>query len=95
MERAAATDADKDGRDLVVMWMRDLAMRVDVEVGNIVGTWLADALTGAGADVAGPWGAAAVTSTPSRRVGSTTHVRSARRASRWWRRSRPVVALRA
>jgi N-carbamoyl-L-amino-acid hydrolase len=42
--RLALTDADKDGRDLVVTWMRDLAMRVDVdEVGNIVGTWPADA----------------------------------------------------
>jgi N-carbamoyl-L-amino-acid hydrolase len=42
--RLALTDADKDGRDLVVTWMRDLAMRVEVdEVGNIVGTWPADA----------------------------------------------------
>ncbi len=38
--RLALTDADRDGRDLVVTWMRDLGLRVDIdEVGNIVGTW--------------------------------------------------------
>jgi N-carbamoyl-L-amino-acid hydrolase len=38
--RLALTDADKEGRDLVVTWMRDLGLRVDVDgVGNIVGTW--------------------------------------------------------
>ena len=38
--RLALTDRDREGRDLVVTWMRDLGMRVDIdEVGNIVGTW--------------------------------------------------------
>ena len=38
--RLALTDADREGRDLVLTWMRDLGMRVDIdEVGNIVGTW--------------------------------------------------------
>ena len=38
--RLALTDADREGRDLVVTWMRDLGLRVDIdEVGNIVGTW--------------------------------------------------------
>jgi N-carbamoyl-L-amino-acid hydrolase len=41
--RLALTDADKEGRDLVVTWMRDLGLRVDVDgIGNIVGTWPAD-----------------------------------------------------
>jgi N-carbamoyl-L-amino-acid hydrolase len=38
--RLALTDADRDGRDLVVTWMRDLGLRIDIDgVGNIVGTW--------------------------------------------------------
>jgi beta-ureidopropionase / N-carbamoyl-L-amino-acid hydrolase len=38
--RLALTDADRRGRDLVVSWMRDLEMRVDIdEIGNVVGTW--------------------------------------------------------
>ena len=38
--RLALTDADRDGRDLVVTWMRDLGLKVDVDVvGNIIGTW--------------------------------------------------------
>ena len=41
--RLALTDADKEGRDLVVTWMRDLGLRVDIDgIGNIVGTWPAD-----------------------------------------------------
>jgi beta-ureidopropionase / N-carbamoyl-L-amino-acid hydrolase len=41
--RLALTDADKEARDLVVTWMRDLGLRVDVDgIGNIVGTWPAD-----------------------------------------------------
>jgi beta-ureidopropionase / N-carbamoyl-L-amino-acid hydrolase len=41
--RLALTDADRLGRDLVVSWMRDLGLRVDVdEIGNVVGTWPAD-----------------------------------------------------
>ena len=41
--RLALTDADKEGRDLVVTWMRDLGLRVEVDgIGNIVGTWPAD-----------------------------------------------------
>jgi N-carbamoyl-L-amino-acid hydrolase len=42
--RLALTDADRDGRDLVVSWMRELGLRVDVDgIGNVVGTWPADA----------------------------------------------------
>ncbi len=42
--RLALTDADREGRDLVVSWMRELGLRVDVDgVGNVVGTWPADA----------------------------------------------------
>lgn len=42
--RLALTDADRDGRDLVVSWMRDLGLRVDVDgIGNVVGTWPVDA----------------------------------------------------
>ncbi|MFZ9622892.1 MAG: Zn-dependent hydrolase [Ilumatobacteraceae bacterium] len=38
--RLALTDADRDGRNLVVAWMRDLNMDVAIDVvGNIVGTW--------------------------------------------------------
>jgi len=38
--RLALTDADRDGRDLVVTWMRDLGLDVIVDgVGNITGTW--------------------------------------------------------
>ena len=38
--RLALTDADRDGRDLVVSWMRDLGLEITVDaVGNVVGTW--------------------------------------------------------
>ncbi len=38
--RLALTDEDKAGRDLVVTWMRDLGLRVDIDgIGNVVGTW--------------------------------------------------------
>lgn len=38
--RLALTDADRDGRDLVSAWMRDLGMQVTVDrIGNVVGTW--------------------------------------------------------
>jgi N-carbamoyl-L-amino-acid hydrolase len=41
--RLALTDEDRLGRDLVVSWMRNLGLRVDVdEIGNVVGTWPAD-----------------------------------------------------
>lgn len=37
--RLALTDADQAGRDLVVSWMRDLGMSVEIDgVGNVVGT---------------------------------------------------------
>jgi N-carbamoyl-L-amino-acid hydrolase len=37
--RLALTDADRDGRDLVVSWMRDLGMAVSIDViGNVVAT---------------------------------------------------------
>ena len=37
--RLALTDADRDGRDLVVTWMRDLGLDVAIdEIGNVVAT---------------------------------------------------------
>ena len=37
--RLALTDADKDGRDLVVTWMRDLGLEVGIdEIGNVIAT---------------------------------------------------------
>lgn len=42
--RLALTDEDKAGRDLLVTWMRDLGLRIDIDaIGNITGTWPADA----------------------------------------------------
>jgi beta-ureidopropionase / N-carbamoyl-L-amino-acid hydrolase len=39
--RLALTDDDRDGRDLVVMWMNDLGLDVTVDaIGNVVGTWM-------------------------------------------------------
>lgn len=41
--RLALTEADRQGRDLVVTWMRDLGLRVDIDgIGNVLGTWPAD-----------------------------------------------------
>ncbi len=38
--RLALTDADRDGRDLVVSWMRDLGLEVSIDaIGNVFGTW--------------------------------------------------------
>lgn len=38
--RLALTDEDRLGRDLVVTWMRDLGLEVDIDaIGNITGTW--------------------------------------------------------
>jgi N-carbamoyl-L-amino-acid hydrolase len=38
--RLALTDDDRRGRDLVVSWMRDLGLRIDIdEIGNVIGTW--------------------------------------------------------
>lgn len=38
--RLALTDADRDGRDVVVGWMRDLGLDVRVDaIGNVIGTW--------------------------------------------------------
>ena len=37
--RLALTDADKEGRDLVVTWMRDLGLEVGIdEIGNVIAT---------------------------------------------------------
>ena len=37
--RLALTDADKEGRDLVVTWMRDLGLDVSIDtIGNVVAT---------------------------------------------------------
>jgi N-carbamoyl-L-amino-acid hydrolase len=41
--RLALTDADKEGRDLVVTWMRDLGLRVTIDgIGNVVASWPPD-----------------------------------------------------
>jgi N-carbamoyl-L-amino-acid hydrolase len=38
--RVALTDDDRRGRDLVVAWMKDLGLRVEVDrIGNVIGTW--------------------------------------------------------
>lgn len=38
--RLALTDADRDGRDVVVGWMRDLGLDVAIDaIGNVIGTW--------------------------------------------------------
>ena len=38
--RLALTDADRDGRDLVMTWMKDLGLDISIDgVGNIVGAW--------------------------------------------------------
>ena len=38
--RLALTDDDRDGRDLVVMWMRDLGLDITIDaIGNVIGTW--------------------------------------------------------
>ena len=38
--RLALSDEDRDGRDLVVSWMRDLGLDISIDVlGNVVGTW--------------------------------------------------------
>ena len=38
--RLALTDEDKDGRDLVVAWMRELDLEITIDaIGNIIGTW--------------------------------------------------------
>ncbi len=41
--RLAFTDADREGRDLVITWMRDLGLEVSIDgIGNAVGTWVPD-----------------------------------------------------
>ncbi len=38
--RLALTDEDRAGRDLVVLWMRDLGLDITIDaIGNVVGTW--------------------------------------------------------
>jgi N-carbamoyl-L-amino-acid hydrolase len=46
--RLAFTDADRDGRDLVVTWMRDLGLTVTIDVvGNVVASTNSDGASGA------------------------------------------------
>ena len=46
--RLAFTDADREGRDLVVTWMRDLGLTVSIDVvGNVVASTSSDGATGA------------------------------------------------
>jgi beta-ureidopropionase / N-carbamoyl-L-amino-acid hydrolase len=61
--RLALTDADRDGRDLVVTWMRDLGLDVVVDaIGNVVATragadpTLAPVMTGSHIDTVGTGG---------------------------------------
>lgn len=38
--RLALSDDDRDGRDLVLSWMRDLNLEIGIDaIGNVVGTW--------------------------------------------------------
>jgi N-carbamoyl-L-amino-acid hydrolase len=38
--RLALTDADRDGRDVVVSWMRELGLDISIDVvGNVIGVW--------------------------------------------------------
>lgn len=38
--RLALSDDDRDGRDLVLSWMRDLDLEIGIDaIGNVVGTW--------------------------------------------------------
>ncbi|MFA5773935.1 MAG: M20 family metallo-hydrolase [Ilumatobacteraceae bacterium] len=38
--RLALTDEDRDGRDLVMSWMKDLGLEIGIDsIGNVVGTW--------------------------------------------------------
>ena len=38
--RLALTDADRDGRNVVMTWMKDLGLDISIDgVGNIVCTW--------------------------------------------------------
>ena len=38
--RLALTDEDRDGRDLVLSWMKDLGLEIGIDsIGNVVGTW--------------------------------------------------------
>lgn len=44
--RLAFTDADRQGRDLVVTWMTDLGLEVTVDgIGNVVGVWAPDTMS--------------------------------------------------
>ncbi len=46
--RLAFTDADREGRDLVATWMRDLGLKVSIDaVGNVVASTSADGAAGA------------------------------------------------
>ena len=38
--RLALTDEDRDGRDLVISWMRDLSLDIGIDaIGNVIGVW--------------------------------------------------------
>ncbi len=38
--RLALTDEDRDGRDLVLSWMKDLGLDIGIDsIGNVIGTW--------------------------------------------------------
>ncbi|CAN5778301.1 Zn-dependent hydrolase [soil metagenome] len=46
--RLALTDEDRDGRDLVTTWMRDLGLSVSIDgIGNVIGVLGADSVAGA------------------------------------------------
>lgn len=46
--RLAASDADRDGRDLLCQWLREAGLTLEVDrIGNIYGTWRPDGAEGA------------------------------------------------
>ncbi len=51
--RLAFTDADRQGRDLVVAWMQELGLDITIDgIGNVVGVWTPEAMSPANAALA-------------------------------------------
>ena len=45
--RVAATDADREGRDLLCGWLKQAGLRIEVDrIGNIYGIWEPEGATG-------------------------------------------------
>lgn len=48
LSRLAASDTDRDGRDLLCKWLREAGLTIEVDrIGNIFGTWRPDGADGA------------------------------------------------